>query len=518
MPTRFEWRSSTITMKMRQVARVRSLGALASVLALLAGCAATQSDKAGSTVSRRAVVLTLANFFPDSFEVSGFAADVSRLSHGSIRIAIESRWRFGQVAFEDGLIRDVRAGKADLGVAGSRAWDSVGVRSFRALGTPLLIDSYSLQDAVLNSGLTPHMLRGLGALGLTGIGVLPEPLRYPVGITRPLLRPSDYVGESIGVQQSLVASTTFRALGAKPVWFAVQAPISNFDGVEVGIENIEGRENNKPVTVTANVVLWPRPLVLFAGQRALARLTSDQRRILVQAAADDVDRETAVDVANAREFTADLCRARLVRFVDATPVELAALRRAVAPVYAELDADPENRQQIVEIEAMRTDTPPESPLRCPTTLSPRIAVGPLDGVYQYKLDYAELEAAHPGPGEINSGNVGTFTFVLDRGHFAETVENPQACTWNYGTVSVTASNVSLLYSGGGGIPAGTANQPGEQFTLGWSLYRDSLTMRRVPGAISPTPFVAEPWLRVSTTPARSYFSNRCPPPANALPG
>jgi hypothetical protein len=258
--------------------------------------------------------------------------------------------------------------------------------------------------------------------------------------------------------------------------------------------------------------------VLFANQHALARLTPEQRQILVEAAADDVDRETGVDIANEREDTADLCRGGRVHFVQATPAEVDALRRAVAPVYAKLDADPENRQQITQIEQMRTNTPPEAPLRCPTTPTPHPAAEPIDGVYQYTLNYAELEAAHPDPGEINPGNVGTFTFVFDGGHFAETVENPQVCNWDYGTVSVTGSKLSLLYSGGGGIPATSANQAGDQFTVGWSLYRNSLTMRRVPGAVSPTPFVAEPWLRVSTTPSRSYLSARCPPPADALAG
>ena len=131
------------------------------------------------------------------------------------------------------------------------------------------------------------------------------------------------------------------------------------------------------------------------------------------------------------------------------------------------------------------------------------------------MSYAELEAVHPDPGELNSGNVGTYTFVFDRGHFAETAENPQSCAWDYGSVSVTGSKLSLLYREGGGTEP---NSPGEQFTLAWSLYRDSLTMRRVPGAVSPTPFVATPWLRVSTTPSAAYLSKRCPPPANALPG
>jgi TRAP-type transport system periplasmic protein len=485
-------------------------------LALLAGCASSGSNKAGGHSAHKALVLTLANFLPSGLDVGGFAANVARLSHGALRIVVENGWREGQVKFEDGLIGDVRAGKADLGIVGARAWDSLGVRTFRALEAPLLINSYALQDAVLTSDLTAAMLKGLGPLDLTGVGVLPGSLRYPVGITRPLLGASDYAGQTIGVQQSLVASATFRALGAKPVWFSVQPPIRGLGGFEQGIANIPA--DRHPATVTANVVLWPRPLVLFANRGAFARLGPAQQRILREAVGDDVRDETSAEVAQEQQTAADLCRAHLVRFVDATPVELAGLHRAVAPVYAELDADRENRLQIAQIEAIRITTPPQPALRCTVTPALHRAAGPLDGVFQYRVDYTELKAAHADAGEINPSNVGTFTFVFDRGHFAETVENPQSCAWNYGALSVTGSKLSLLYSNGGVTPARAANQPGERFTLGWSLYRDSLTMRRVPGAVSPTPFVAEPWLRVSTTPSRSYLSKRCPPPANALPG
>jgi hypothetical protein len=90
-------------------------------------------------------VLTLANPLGDSGELDGFAGQVRRLSAGTNRIDIRSRWRLGQVHDETGLIGDVRAGKADLGVVGSRAWNSVGVDSFPALTAPLLIDSYALR-------------------------------------------------------------------------------------------------------------------------------------------------------------------------------------------------------------------------------------------------------------------------------------------------------------------------------------------------------------------------------------
>src|SRR5215470_5329673 len=236
----------------------RAVIALLAVLAPIGGCAGPGLDKAGGTQARKPVVLTLANFLGDSGDLEGFAAEVRRLSAGAMRIDIESRWRQHQVDFETGLIGDVRAGKADLGVAGSEAWASAGVNGFRALDAPLLIDSYTLQARVLRSPMIGQMLGGLRPLGLAGIGVLPGQLRKPLGITRPLLKPSDYAGLRIGTQQSLVADATMRALGARPVWFGSQAPVAGLDGIEQQISEIQDdRYDTAGKYLTANVSLWP---------------------------------------------------------------------------------------------------------------------------------------------------------------------------------------------------------------------------------------------------------------------
>ena len=83
------------------------------------------------------------------------------------------------------MIGDVKAGKADLGWAGSRAFDSVGVPAFDALHAPLLIDSYALEQRVLQSPLVGDMLDGLKPLGVIGLGILPGPLRKPLGVSPP---------------------------------------------------------------------------------------------------------------------------------------------------------------------------------------------------------------------------------------------------------------------------------------------------------------------------------------------
>jgi hypothetical protein len=113
-------------------------------------------------------------------------------------------------------------------------------------------------------------------------------------------------------------------------------------------------------------------------------------------------------------------------------------------------------------------------------------------------------------------NWGHWIFVFDRGRFADTQENAQACTWGYGTYTVGGDHLRLLFAGGGGIaPADAANKPGEAFAFSVSAYRGTLTLRPVKGAISPRNFRVHPWQRLGE-PTRSRFSRRCPPPAQAL--
>jgi len=494
------------------------LGALLALVVVLASCASQSLDKAGGRQPRQPVVLTLADPQTDSLELDGFAREVTRLSAGSMRIDVLKNWRLGESANEPGLIGDVRAGKAELGVVGSRAWDLVGVDSFRALGAPLLIDSYALEDRVLGSSMIAPMLDGLRPLGLAGIGVLPGPFRKPLGVARPLLSPADYAGLRIGIGQSQVAAATLRALGATPVPLVAAGSIAGLDGIEQQISSIQGNQYDKVGRyLTANISLWPRPLVVFANGRAWAALTPAQRHILVHAASGDTAAETTLVRDNEQTDTAILCRRDLL-FVTASSTDLAALRRAVQPVYSQLERDPQTARFIRQIGVMSTGIPPEPTPSCAN--SARLAAGasPLDGVWQFTDTEGELAGAPGNAADIVPENWGTWTFVFDRGRFAITQEDRQACTWGYGTYTVHEDKFSWLFTDGGGIaPDGAENKPGEFFIYRWSLYRGMLTLYPVPGAVSPNNFLVRPWALISATPSSRFLSRRCLPPAGALP-
>src|SRR3712207_3172048 len=117
---------------------------------------------------------------------------------------------------EQRIVEDVAAGEFDLGWVGTRVLDTLGVRSFVALTAPLLVDSYELQDAVLDSELPSRMLPELDRAGVHGLTLLAGGLRKPIAVDRPLRRPEDWRGITFAAFRSDGHWAAVRALGATP--------------------------------------------------------------------------------------------------------------------------------------------------------------------------------------------------------------------------------------------------------------------------------------------------------------
>jgi TRAP-type C4-dicarboxylate transport system substrate-binding protein len=488
----------------------------AFAVAALAGCMGGGSDRVGGDRPADTRVLTILDPFSSGQEVAAFNEEVARLSHGSLRVRVVDGSDDGP-GYEAAAIRAMRDGRADLAIAGSRAWDQFGAKRLRALDAPLLIDSYRLEERALESELVDPMLEELRPLGLVGIGILPGPMRRPFGAAHRLAAPSDFSGAIIGTQQSRVADATMRALGATPRRLPATIPgMTGLDGVERQTGAIESdRLDVKGSHLMTNVALWPRALVLFAGERSYRDLTDDQRRILRTAAANVVPKMAASERRYEPETADNLCRKRRATFDSARPAELRALRRAVQPVYRALERDSGTRAAIQALEALKRQVgaPPDVVPKCEPAGGPPAAedTTKLDGTWTMDTDRS---AARP---EYFPENWGHWVFVFDRGRFAITQENKPSCTWGYGKFTVEGNRTSWTFTDGGGIaPSGAVNRPAEFFVFDFSAYRDTLTLTPVKGEIAPLNFRAKPWRRVSETPSRQYFSKRCPPPPDAL--
>lgn len=176
--------------------------AAASLAALLlaAGCGggldkAGGADKAGGTVTAAPVELRVVKI--PGQEAQPFLDELARLSGGTLRMTGDEQFERGQLNAETDALRAVQSGQADIAIVPTRAYDFIGVKSFDALMDPMLIDNMELQQQVLNDSVATDMLEGVSSAGLTGIGILPGPIRLPNGITRRLLGPASYSGARI---------------------------------------------------------------------------------------------------------------------------------------------------------------------------------------------------------------------------------------------------------------------------------------------------------------------------------
>jgi TRAP-type C4-dicarboxylate transport system substrate-binding protein len=490
------------------------------LIALLAvvGCGGTGGDKAGGSPAARMVVLTLANGNDGPGELGAFAQAVERESRGTLQIRFAHRWRSGDPHYETGLIRDVQAGKADLGWVGSRAWDSVGVRDFDALHAPMLIDSYELEERVVRDALATRMLRALRPLGLEGIGVLPGPLRRLAAADPAMLERGGLANRTVAVQASRVAARSLAALGARAVPIVPAGSVRGLDGVEQQLGSLEGNGYYRSAPyVASDLNLWPRPLVIFAGPRALGELSREQLDMLRRAAAAAIDPMLATERSGDREAAVELCH-RGAHVRAAGPAALTALRRGVEPVYAALDRDRAARPGLRAIVGLKAEVGarPDVVAPCSGKHEPKPGALPtvLDGVY--RMDSTERElAAMAEPEDVVPENWGEWTIALLAGRFVATQENAQACTWSYGTYAVAGNVLAVTLTEAGGIaPTGATGVPAGATTWRWSRYRDGLRLTPLEGFVGQILGV-DRWRRVGDATPWPDFGSRCPPPGRA---
>ncbi len=476
----------------------RGLGLiLVSVAIVTAATACTGSgDKAGGgSGDHQPLVLTLeSEDVGELTPVPEFAAAVSRLSGGSLRIRLVSAGRSTEVDYERGVVEDVRRGKAQLGIVGVRVWDTVGVPSFRALLAPLLVDSFELQMRVLASRLPHRMLDGVAKAGVVGIAVLPGPLRQPLGLSRAFTGPGDYRGTTIGARPAGLARATLRALGARPR-STVPGDLSGLDGIELDPATIHYNGfDERPGWLTTNVVLWPKPYSVVMNRRAFDELTSSQQELLRRAAREAAAPEQRQLVGDAASAMARACAAAKLTFIEASPDELAALRRAVQPVYDQLEHDPETARALRDIASLRRGGSGgvAAGQRCRGTSARATSASSLEGTWRLsKPTEQELLAAGVDPKNAAalSRLPGTPALVFEGGHHRG-IDLETGEVLSTGTYEVEGEVVRLVFE------TGVAVQFGRVYSLRWSVYRDTLKLTAMPGSEPLIALVLRPWHRV----------------------
>jgi TRAP-type C4-dicarboxylate transport system substrate-binding protein len=459
---------------------------------VLASVGCGGGTKAGTSRSAHNALLTIANRDTGKQDLAEYVDAVNRLSDGSIKLQLETDWRAADGDAGDArTVADVRAGRVDLAKVPVRVYERLGIVDFEALRAPFLVDGFRLERAVLAGPPRDEVLRGVRSLGVEGLALLPGGLHRPFGLARPLRGPSDYRGRTIAVGPSRVAERTVSALGATPRAFRVRELTPWLvDGADLDVHTLEDESISIPGSwLTANVVLWPEAFTVIGNPAVVASLSAKQREILHEAGRAALP--GAIERLEAEERRADVaCGSEGLRVVSASPRELAALRRAVRPVYNSLERRAQTRTLIRRIEAMKRGLAPERRVLCsppagPSERAPAFRAGPetlLDGTWMMRASIgrvAEVTRATPTEAAVDAGR---YRMVLRRGRLSMAFTAPQGGGWRArGSFRVRGDIVEFR------TPDGVDRYR-------WMLYRDVLELRVAPGtsAAAPNPTFA-PW-------------------------
>jgi len=290
--------------------------------------------------------------YPSEPLVLEFIDQVKKLSNGEI--TIKPIWNAGKktkAGFETGVIQLVREGKADFGLAASRAWDTEDIKSFQALQAPFVIDNDALAEAVATSNIASQMLDSLSKSGIVGLTLWPEDLRHPFStlLDKPILSPADFTGRKIRVPKSVASEKLVEALGGTPMLGE-----GGYEGAESGLRQA-GTLTGTP-TATVNITFFPKYQVLFANGAAFDKLSESQQAIIREAAAA-MQKKAIAEHPSEVEAGKTWC-SDVGAVVLANDEQLAEFEKAAQPVLDWIEQDPQNAELIAAIRDLKAKTPP----------------------------------------------------------------------------------------------------------------------------------------------------------------
>jgi TRAP-type C4-dicarboxylate transport system substrate-binding protein len=479
--------------------RTRVAAGLLALLIALSACDSTGTDRAGGTTPPdevRVIEMASPNDGPAPVQVNLWVEEVERASGGTIDIEIVNAWRLGQTDYEQATVNDVVDGEVDMAWVGVRAMDRLGELTFQGLVAPLLVDSHALQAEVFESGIPDHMLARLELDGITGLAVLPGPMRKLLGATKPYVNPSDFVGEAIGIQASEVADETLTALGATPTPLPSSASIEGVDGYEQQLGSILGNRYFETAGyITSNINLWPRPMVVIIGADVFASLNQQQQDVLTGAGVTVRDEALQASVEEDRIPVEALCD-RGIQFATASEADLDLLTASLDPVYVDLGGDGAVAADIEAIGRLKAGLGQPADAATCAEQAPLEVMVP-DGTYEMTLTGAEAAA---GCVPIEAGfEENLFVMTLDNGVLDQHVEyggrgGTVDTGWN-GTYEVFDDRIELTDSLG-------------TLTARWEFDGEQLVLSEMTGGACDdvTVWTTHPW--VLTTPEGSIPRGR----------
>ncbi len=385
--------------------------------------AASSADDDSAEAPRTLSIATTPGWEPI---VEPILAALNGIGDGSPAFQLDVPWMDTNAAedVEQRILSGVASGELDAGYVGVRALSALDVPGFDVLVTPGLVDSYELQEAVLASDLPDRLLPRLGDIGMTGLALVPGPMRYPIGVAEPFAGPADFTGVTFHTFAAEVNAATAGALGAthSQLWGGARD-----DAIDAGIIDVTEnslmwmRDNGRGSHVTLGA-LWPATGVFVVNAELLAGLPASRVEGMTSAIA--AASSSAADlVAADSDLAAELCAAGK-RVVAPSAEDKAAMDAALQPIYDAIAADATTGPMLVEIQELKSAVNPSVPsVPADCVAAPAVSAAGTDdpsvlnGAYEFEWTVDELMSELDADEGTARGNAGSFVLTFDDGTF-----------------------------------------------------------------------------------------------------
>ncbi|MDM7854534.1 TRAP transporter substrate-binding protein [Cellulomonas alba] len=335
--------------------RARTAASAVGLIALLSGCfgstgtAEPTPSSAAHSVHHLRVVHVDSDYTLDP-TTSWFADALAQRSGG----LLEANFAFDCCGdgpdIEQQAIHDVASGAVDLGWVGVRALHKAGTSAFDPLIAPMVIGSYQgMKDALADEDVTRGMLASLEPVGVTGLGVVPGSIRFPLSTGVTLTDPARWAGLPFYSFESVVGTQSLAALGVTAQNLGFGDRDEAFEAGRLKAQDnsllYQSTHTEQVQQAVVNVPLWARISVVIASPQLA--LSDEEKAWIAGAVADTVARTP--ELADLDRDAVEMgCRASSV-FVTSTAAQLAEFRQRFAPVVDAIGRETGNEQALERV-------------------------------------------------------------------------------------------------------------------------------------------------------------------------
>ena len=294
---------------------------------------------------------------PQGLSLERFAEVVAARSAGKMKVR---SFPGGQLGGDAAVIQSLQGGTIEMTLVATSLLGSQ-IREYAMLDLPYLFNDFREADAVLDGPVGRKLNDKLPEKGLVGLGYWDHGFRNMTNSRRPIVRLEDFQGLKIRVLQLPLYVDMFTTLGANAVPLPYPELYSAMetkavDGQENTFSSIETAkfyEVQKFVSTTRHVY---QPLILLFSKKVWDQLSPDERKILVDAAAETQPYNRRLSrEADAKSL--ETLRTKGLTVTEFPAPSVAQLRERLKPVvekYSREAGESLVREMLSEIDKVRT--------------------------------------------------------------------------------------------------------------------------------------------------------------------